>query len=320
MAEWTSNINRLIVPGSLRNNKILKVILSLIALIILKSATVSALTANPVTVDSLFVIASSGELRFRDMVQPAIDSLAAMGTAAVPRLIDKLNTKSARERLTLINIFKKIGKIAVPQLTDALQRPEGLVVERVCMALGEIGDSSATLALKGMITHPRWQVRDESLGALGKIGDLRAHPSITIGFADSVGQVRKSAAVAAGKTTHTDALPKLVNQLADSFYGARFMAAEALLKLDTVAVTKILADSISSNRTLVGNLACEILGRLKTTEAIAILKAHSKSSNPTRRTHAARSLFLAGDSASVSVILTAEADSLAALQVRSLMR
>ena len=41
-------------------------------------------------VDSLFVIASSGEVKYRDMVEPAKDSIAAIGADAVPILVDKL--------------------------------------------------------------------------------------------------------------------------------------------------------------------------------------------------------------------------------------
>ena len=40
-------------------------------------------------VDSLFVIASTGEIRYKDMVQPAKDSLVAIGADAVPILAKK---------------------------------------------------------------------------------------------------------------------------------------------------------------------------------------------------------------------------------------
>ncbi|MGD8605242.1 MAG: hypothetical protein PVF49_11795, partial [Anaerolineales bacterium] len=36
--------------------------------------------------DSLFIIASSGEVRYRDMNEPAMDSIAAYGVDAVPFL------------------------------------------------------------------------------------------------------------------------------------------------------------------------------------------------------------------------------------------
>ena len=63
-------------------------------------------------VDSLFVIASSGEVKYRDMVEPAKDSIAAIGADAVPILVDKFTTKSARERWTIIKILEKIGSPA----------------------------------------------------------------------------------------------------------------------------------------------------------------------------------------------------------------
>ncbi|MCK4460786.1 MAG: HEAT repeat domain-containing protein, partial [candidate division Zixibacteria bacterium] len=93
--------------------------------------------------DSLFIIASSGGVQFREMVEPAKDSIAAMGEDVVPWLIDKFTTKSARDRWTIIHVLKRIGSPAVPYLVRALKRSDGLVVQRVCWALGDIADSAA---------------------------------------------------------------------------------------------------------------------------------------------------------------------------------
>ncbi|MDF1546080.1 MAG: HEAT repeat domain-containing protein, partial [bacterium] len=107
------------------------------------AASSQAQTVPNSIVDSIFVIASSGEIKYRDQVQPAIDSLAALGAEISPHLIDKFTTKSARERLTIIQIFKKIGSPSLPYLIPALSRPEPLVVQRVCWALGDVGDTAA---------------------------------------------------------------------------------------------------------------------------------------------------------------------------------
>ncbi len=141
-------------------------------------------------IDSIFVIASSGELKYRDKVDPAIESLAKLGAKAVPALIDKFTTKSARERLTIIKILKKIGSPALPDLIDALSRPEWLVVKRVCWTLGDISDSASVLPLTGVASHDNWQVREYSIRALGKIGDLQAVAAVIKSFNDPVGQVR----------------------------------------------------------------------------------------------------------------------------------
>ena len=212
-------------------------------------------------VDSLFVIASTGTVQYRDMEQPAKDALAAIGLPAVPLLIEKLDTHSARERLTVIRILDSIGVIAVPLLIEALNRPEGLIVQRICWSLGDIGDTSAVDGLMSVASHNRWQVRDQVMRALGKIKDDRAADIVIEAMHDSIGQVRKAAAVASGQIVIHESITQLVHLLGDSFYGARMTAGEALTKLDTSMVLEVLADSINSNDPLVVSQTCHLLGK-----------------------------------------------------------
>lgn len=237
-------------------------------------------------IDSLFVIASSAEVHSRHLVEPAKDSIAAMGTDAVPILVDKLTTRSNRERWTVIQILKKIGSPAVPYLVRSLKNPDGLIVQRVCWALGDIGDAEATMPLTEVTTHPRWQVREQSLGALGDIGDVMGADAVLFGLKDDVGVVRKAAVVSIGKLAINGAAAQLVHRLGDDFYGARLSAAEALLKLDTSRVVQTVADSLGSANTLVGDLGCWVLGQMGTDEALLYLLAQTKSPDPGRRAHA----------------------------------
>ncbi|RME20715.1 MAG: hypothetical protein D6800_12870, partial [Candidatus Zixiibacteriota bacterium] len=94
-------------------------------------------------IDSLFIIASSGEVQYRDQNEPAMDAIAALGAPAVPYLIDKFTTKSARERWTVIWILQRIGSAAVPDLVKALGGDDPLVVRRIAWALGDIKDTAS---------------------------------------------------------------------------------------------------------------------------------------------------------------------------------
>ncbi|MEW5995789.1 MAG: HEAT repeat domain-containing protein [Candidatus Zixiibacteriota bacterium] len=271
-------------------------------------------------VDSLFVIASSGEVRFRDMVEPAMDSIAAIGEEAAPILIDKFTTKSARERWTIIRTLQRIGSPAVPYLVRALNRPNGLVVQRVCWALGDIGDTAAVMPLIGVIDHLRWQVREQAAGALGKIGDLRGSEAATSALNDPIGQVRKAAAVSCGKLNVNNAIEKLANRLSDEFYGARLAAAEALLKLDTGQVIDVLSGLFPALDRQAGNLACEVLGEIGTDQAIEILLAQTDSPDPERRAHAAVAIIKADPENNCGYhdrLLGQESDRLVRLKVES---
>ena len=235
------------------------------------SANLSAQSSLKKQVDSLFVIASSGELKYRDLIKPTIEEMATLGKEIVPILVDKLDTKSARERLTIINIFKKIGSDAVPYLITSLKNPNGLIVQRVCWALGDLKDSSAVDALMSVSDHSRWQVRDQAIGAFGDIADNKADDAVLFALQDEIGQVRKAAAVSSGKMHIIEAVPQLIHLLGDDFYGARMSSAEALLKLDSSYVAELLADSLQSDNSFVRSLGCSILGEIKSDKAIEIL-------------------------------------------------
>ena len=244
-------------------------------------------------IDSIFVIASSGELKYRDKVDPAIESLAKLGAKAVPALIDKFTTKSARERLTIIKILKKIGSPALPDLIDALSRPEWLVVKRVCWTLGDISDSAAVLPLTGVAGHDNWQVREYSIRALGKIGDLQAVEVVIKSFNDPVGQVRKAAVVSAGQLNSAETISYLIQILGDAYYGARLSAVEALLTKDTTLLLAQLKETLKSASGLKAKLAMKVLGQIGNDEAMDILSEQLNSGNRQKVTDAAIAIMSA---------------------------
>lgn len=256
-------------------------------------STAAAQSRLEKTIDSLFIIASAGEVKFREMVQPAKDSIAAYGAEAVPVLVEKFATFSAREKWTVHDILRQIDSAAVPYLNNALNRDDGRIVQRICYTLGEIGDTSSVGPLLRVTDHERWQVREQAVGALGRIGDERAGPTVLAALDDSVGQVRKAAAVSLGKLEFGDGIRSLAHAMGDGFYGARMSAAEALLTFDTALVVAAVADSLESSNRLVGNLGCFVLGKLATDEAIELLLGQSRSADPLRRAHAGVALVTA---------------------------
>jgi len=272
---------------------IAKFLLSLTLIAVAIPCTMSAQTSLGKRLDSLFTIASSGEIKFQALVKPADDSIVAMGNAVIPPLVSKLGGKSRYERIAIERILKRFGAPAVPSLLAVLRYDNGWVAERACYILGEIGDTSATLGLLGMTVHSRWQAREQSVGALGKIKDQRADSAVIAAMTDSIPLVRKSAAVACGQLKIQASIGQLVHMLGDRFYGARMPAAEALPKLDTPNVIQSLCDSMASENSLLGNLACEVLGRIGTPAALDALNEQAFGGNAERRAHAAIALITA---------------------------
>jgi len=207
-----------------------KVIL-LLVLIMAPAVSAQADLALKAKVDALFVIASSGELKFRDLVGPAEDSIAALGVDGEPYLIARLGTTDARERVALENIFKKIGRAAAPLLNQALRETDSLQLSRVALMLNFLPETSSVSGLLAVINHPFYWVRYEAVRALGSIGDRRAVGPIREALGDGDELVRTVAAVAAGKLNDSTLAPDLAAALDDSYYGVRMAAAEEIKKL-----------------------------------------------------------------------------------------
>jgi len=260
-------------------------ILAVVAVIVVMISTNATAvdTAFQKRFDSLFIIASSGEVQYRNMNAPAMDSIAAMGIDVVPLLVDRFTTKSARERWTIIWTLQRVGAKAVPYLVESLEKRDWVIVERVCWALGDIKDTSAVLPLINSTRHVHWQVRDQAFTALGKIADHRASGATIAGLNDSIPLVRKSATVAIGRIAPDSAIPLLIGAFADPFYGVRMTAVDALFSYDTMLVIQILSDSIVSSNPLVADLVCLALGRTKRPEvAQTLLSATASESDRVR--------------------------------------
>ncbi len=252
-------------------------------------------------VDILFVMASSGELKYRGMVQSAIDSIIALGAEAVPRLIEKYMTKDARENQTINSILVGIGSAAVPQLIESLSLDNPEQVSRICRSLGEMGDSSAVDGLIGVAFHNDWRVRSAAAVALGKIGDKRADETILELLPDDNEIVRKSAAVSCRRLKNMQAIPALVHMLGDSFYGAAHCASEALIEMGEIAVESI-TDSLNSNNELVGNLGCITLGKIGDIAAATALAPQLESDSPVRRALAVKGILLSNSSSACGFV------------------
>jgi HEAT repeat protein len=215
---------------------------ALASALVLMAVTVSNARAETgaAKVDRLFMMASSGEVRFQSMVQPAKDSLAAMGEIAAIGLVRKLNATDARERLTLADIFAAIGPVAVAHVAPYLDSAGEYMPMNAARCLGRIADTSATLALLPKLSHNLYAVRSEVATALGKIADPRAVGDLIARLSDeSDCDVRKSCAVALGEIGDSCAAPTLVDCLADPFFGVRQSAQTALTKLDPPPVTEL---------------------------------------------------------------------------------
>jgi HEAT repeat protein len=188
-------------------------------------------------VSRLWIQASDGAVRHRDLVKPSLDSLIAMGVAAVPELLPYLATEDARERHALTDIFQGIGKPAVSELVRVLGTGGLYHTLNSLTALAKIGDSTAAVEVLPFLGDSAYAIRAQAAETLGKTGGGNVNEALLTTLRDSVESVRKSAAVALGRRRDPRAALALAAALDDTWFGVRYAAAEALVQLDSAQVT-----------------------------------------------------------------------------------
>ncbi len=204
---------------------------SIIAIVVFSSAPVHAET-DSARVDRLFMWASSGQVRFRDRVDPAKDSLGQMGEKAARWLVHKLDATDARERLTLADLFAKIGPAATPYLTMYLDSGGIYMPLNAARCLGQVKDTSSLAALVPKLDHSYYAVRSEVATTLGKIAVRSVVPALLARLRrEQDGDVRKSCAVALGLMGDSSATTPLIGLLGDPVFGVRQTAQISLTQL-----------------------------------------------------------------------------------------
>jgi HEAT repeat protein len=219
-------------------------------------------------VDSLFIKACGGLEKYRDLAEPSKEALIEMGEEAVPYLLDKLDTQSAREKWTLIEVVSKIGEPAVMPLIEYLKSDNKDEVKLASRILGDIKDKRAVEPLIGLLNKKDFNTRDYACESLGKIGDTTAFTHVSSCLKDSVEVVRKSAAVALGKMRDSRAIPYLIEGLSDPHFSVRMSSAEALVEIGEPSVKPLIELLNLSADTIAIHLVIESLGKLKEKYAV----------------------------------------------------
>lgn len=183
----------------------------------------------------LFMWASDGNVRHRDFVAPAKDSLGMMGAKAAPWLAKKLYTTDARERLTLAEVFEKIGTAGTEAILPYLEAKGEDAPRNAARCLERVKDTASVIPLLAQMDHPEYSVRSQVATALGKTADARACDSLVAHLIhDLDSDVRKSCAVALGTTGCQKVGPALLRALNDEFFGVRQSAAKSLAQADSL--------------------------------------------------------------------------------------
>jgi HEAT repeat protein len=235
----------------------------------------------------LWIQASDGAVRHRELVQPSKDSLIALGGDAIPHLLPYLHTEDARERHAITDIFKGIGSVAVPALTSELGSGGEYHTLNTLNALGKIGDSVATPAILPYLHDTIASVRSKAAEAVGKTGGHAAETALLGSLRDKDESVRKSVVVGLGRLAQRLSADSLVDALDDSWYGVRYAAAAALVAIDSGEVAIATLEQLAGRRLA---LVLHALSGVRTPEITTVAWTYSEHPDPSVRAEAAHLL------------------------------
>jgi len=195
-------------------------------------------------VDHLYNQCSSGQIAYEKLFRPSIDSLAAMGRPAVPRLLCKLDYKSGTERQALEEIFKALGEQAVPGLAAFADTGRTEPARAAVYFLGKIGSAAAFPALCSLADDPSSLLRSSALDALSQIkipelGKVGAKDVFCKALRDSAESVRRYGAYGLKSCGDSTSLPLLAPLLSDIHYGVRFTTKNSLVGISKTLNSKI---------------------------------------------------------------------------------
>ena len=103
----------------------------------------------------------------------------AMGTRAVPTLIQGLGSMDGVIRTQSAELLAEIGPAAVPALSRAANSNSWRTRAWAAMALGEMKDSQAISPLIDALQDDHWWVRSRAALALGNYDNQRARDALT---------------------------------------------------------------------------------------------------------------------------------------------
>jgi hypothetical protein len=174
---------------------------------------------------------------FEQIVEIAQDPLSR--DTIVDFLVSKFDTKSARERHTLKDIFVKIGSPAIEGIVKHLDYRgsdrASRSLSQSLWVLSEIGGEEIIEHVARFIDDEQWYIRSSAYTALGKTESAKALPFILQGLNDSIAIVRKSAYYALSNIATRNEIALLIDGLDDEFYGVRYAAVRGLLHIGNEA-------------------------------------------------------------------------------------
>jgi HEAT repeat protein len=231
-----------------------------------------------------------------------VEAMVRYGVGVVDLLIDQLGAEDLDTRQAAAVALGRIGdRSATLPLVAALRDPELAVP--AAGALARIGDQDAFDGLLGLLDHADTAVRQAAIAALNSIGHAEMPFRILPLLDDPNPAVRESAVKIAGYFGYHECLDRVLDRCTDSSEAVRRAAIEHLPFFDQPKTTPVLLHALQHETPPVRAAAAAALGRVGGSEALAPLLRALDDGDPWVRYCALRSLGALANPAALPAVL-----------------
>jgi len=161
------------------------------------------------------------------------NAILAIGRAAVPPLIQALETTDRAGRLAATTLLGRLGeRRAVSTLIGLLTEADAELVASAAASLATLGDSRAVHNLMPLFGSEHAAVRQAAIAAVNALGPGAAEPSIRDLLTDGDPSVRECAIRVAGYFGFDSSMPRILESLDDPDEDVRRAAIEQMPVID----------------------------------------------------------------------------------------
>ena len=218
-----------------------------------------------------------------------VEALVRHGAGVVDLLIEQLQADDLETRQAAAVALGRIGdRSATAVLAAALREPELAVP--VAGALARIGDASAFDALIEMVGDPDSAIRQATIAALNSIGHPDMPRRVLTLLNNSDPLIRESAVKVAGYFGYAECMAAVIDCCSDAEEAVRRAAVEQLPMFDDRDAVARLAQALTSDTPSVRASAAAAFARADAADALAPLQRALTDTDPWVRYFALRSL------------------------------
>ncbi|MGQ9678761.1 MAG: HEAT repeat domain-containing protein, partial [bacterium] len=238
-------------------------------------------------------------------VNQALNRLIELGDAAIPPLIELLNSENQFVRAISAEVLGTLGNpVAIDHIARLLFDPEVNLRIIAVRALGKIRHIRATEKLIRSLEDPDSKVAGLTANQLELLGELAVEPVFTL-LTHPSAEVRARAIDVLGRLRYQGACEILSRGLTNKNILIRIVSAQALGEIGEVSYAPALVAALDDQNHIVRAMAAEALGKIRDYRASIKLLEMANDPSDLVRSNAFRALGRIGNPAAIPLLIKA---------------